>query len=219
MLRRFGSTLLELLVTIAVLAAIGGVIYINQSRSSTQIGSDVERIDRASRVLAELADAIGRTTGTGGVTSFNQVIGQANATVSANVGRLSQLTTPITTSDVNSCLYNYTSAEAGRWATPFYYRFIPQSGFLIAPGFLVQDSLIRYNNGTVALTIANRPAANDASSFGTLAMVMPNTSRADADAMAARVEGDQSGVQGAVRYNTSGTGAVTLYYHFTVRGC
>jgi len=219
MLRRSGSTLLELVVTIAVLAAIGGVIYINQSRSSTQIGSDVERIDRASRVLSELADAIGRTTGTGGATSFNQVIGQVNATVSANTGRLAQLTTPITTSQVNSCLYTYASSEAGRWATPFYYRFIPPSGFLIAPGFLVQDSLIRYNNGTVALTVANRPAANDANSFGTLALVMPNTSRADADALAARVEGDQSGIQGAVRYNTSGTGAVTLYYHFTIRGC
>lgn len=219
MLRRSGATLLELLVTIAVLAAIGGVIYINQSSSSTQIGSDVERIDRASRVLSELADAIARTTGTGGATSFNQIIGQENATVSANTGRLSQLTTPITTSNMNSCMYTYTSSEVGRWTKPFYYRLVPQSGFLIAPGFFVQDSLIRFNSAGVATTTANRPAANDASSFGTLALVMPNTSRSDADALAARVEGDQTGVGGAVRYNTSGTGSVTLFYHFTIRGC
>lgn len=219
MLNRFGTTLLELVVTIAILAAIGGVVYINASSSSTTIGSDVERVDRAARVLGELADAIGRTTGTGGATSFNQVIGQANATVSANAGRLSQLTTPITTSDLNSCLYTYSSAEAGRWSIPFYYRFIPRSGFLIAPGFFVQDSLIRYNSDGTATTVTNRPAANDARSFGTLALVMPNTSRADADALAARVEGDQSGLLGAVRYNTASTGAVTLFYHFTIRGC
>lgn len=218
MLNRKGVTLIEIIVTAMILGILGAVVYQNEA-AATKIGSDVARIDQAARVLGELADAIGRTTGTGGATSFNQIIGQANATVSANAGKLSQLTKPITSFDLNSCMYTYTNSEAGRWTEPFYHRLLPTSGFQIARGFFAQDSMIRFNAVGTPTTVANRPAQNDAFSFGTLAIVIPNVSAADAQALLNRVEGDPTGATGAVRYTPAGSGNVTVYYHFTIRGC
>lgn len=218
MLNRRGVTLIEVIVTAMILGIIGALVYQNEA-AATKIGSDVARIDQTARVLGELADAIGRTTGTGGATSFNQVIGNANSANSANSGKLSELTKPITSSDLNSCMYAFTQSEALRWIQPYYHRILPTTGFQIAPGFFAQDSMIRYNAGLIATTEANRPPANDASSFGTLAIVMPNVSASDALALLNRVEGDPTGVSGAVRYTAAGPGSVTVYYHFTIRGC
>ena len=218
MLSRRGVTLIEIIVTAAILTVIGLVVYQNEA-AATRVGSDVARIDQTARVLGQLADAIGRSTGTGGATSFNQIIGQANSTGTSNAGKLSYLSRPITVADLNVCMYNYSSAEAGRWVTPFYYRILPSKGFLIAPGFYAQDSLIRFNAIGVATTVANRPAANNARVFGTTAIVIPNVSASDALALLNRVAGDQSGVSGAVRYTSNGAGPVTVYYNFTIRGC
>lgn len=218
MLNRRGVTLIEIIVTAMILGIIGAIVYQNEA-AATKIGSDVARIDQTARILGELADAIGRTTGTGGATSFNQIIGQANATVSANAGKLSQLTTPITSSGLNSCMYTYAQAEAGRWVKPFYHRIMPTTGVQIAPGFFAQDSMIRYNGVGIPTTVANRPAQNDAFSFGTLSIVMPNVSASDAQALLNRVEGDPTGATGAIRYTPAGPSNVTVYYHFTIRGC
>ena len=216
---RRGVTLFEMVVAVTVLAVIGGVVYINQAAAS-KLGGEAANVDLAARTLAEIADAAGRVTGTGGATSFNQIIGQDKATVTANAKRLSQLSFPITTSDQNSCFYNYTAAEAGRWVTPFYYRLFPTTGFKIAPGYVAQDEMLRYNGIGVQTTLANRPDENDGRAVGTVAVVMPNTARADAVALMNRVEGDQSGVTGAVRfYPLTGSNVVTLEYHFTIRGC
>lgn len=218
MLNRRGVTLIEILVTSCILAVIGLVVYQNES-AATRAGSDVARIDQAARVLSELADALGRTTGTGGITSFNQFIGQGNSTGTSNAGKLSFLTNLITTANLNACMYPYSQSEVNRWVTPYYYRILPSTGFLVSPGFYAQDSLIRFNAVGVPTTVANRPAANDARTYGTLAIVIPNVSLSDARALANRVEGDQSGVLGAVRYPIDGSDPVTLYYHFTIRGC
>ena len=218
MLRR-GATLFEVIITVAVMGVLAVAVYLNQAASS-KLGGESANVDRAARLLAEIADAAGRTTGTGGATSFNQDIGNANANVSANAGKLSQLTTKLTNLDLNSCMYQYTTSEAGRWVRPYFYRILPTTGFNIAPGYFAQDSLIRYNEAGVPTTLANRPDANDAFSYGTLAIVMPNTQLQDAVALANRVEGDQSGILGAVRYfPRDGSTPVTLEYHFTIRGC
>lgn len=210
---------MEVLVTVGILAVIGGAIYISQATGSA-LGGQAANVDRAARVLAEIADGEGRVTGTGGATSFNQIIGQDKATVTANASKLSQLSTPITVNDVNSCGYNYTSAEVGRWRIPFYYRLFPTTGVLLAPGYYAQDQLVRYNSPGVPTTPANRPAENDGKAVGTVAVVMPNTPLQEALALAARVEGDQGGVLGAVRYfPQDGSSPVTLEYHITVRGC
>lgn len=219
MLTRRGLTLFEVVVAVSVLAVIGGVIYINQAAAS-RLGGEAANVDLAARTLAEIADAAGRVTGTGGATSFNQIIGQDKATVTANAKKLSQLSFKISTSDQNSCFYNYTAAEVGRWDVPFYYRLFPTTGFKIAPGYIAQDELLRYNSVGVLTTLANRPAESDHRAVGTMAVVMPNTARADAVALMNRVEGDQSGVTGAVRfYPLTGSDVVTLEYHFTLRGC
>lgn len=207
------------MVTVGILAVIGGAIYISQATGSG-LGGQAANVDRAARVLAEIADGEGRVTGTGGATSFNQIIGQDKATVTANASKLSQLTTPITVNDVNSCGYNYTSAEVGRWRTPFYYRLFPTTGVLLAPGYYAQDQLVRYNSPGVPTTPANRPAESDGRAVGTVAVIMPNTPLQEALALAARVEGDQGGVLGAVRFfPQDGSSVVTLEYHITVRGC
>ncbi len=218
MLIRRGATLFEVIVTVAILAVIAGAVYLNEAQASRP-GGAAANVDQAAQLLAEIADAAGRTTGTGGATSFNQFIGNANANTSANAGKLSLLTTKLTNTDLNSCMYQYTTAEANRWVTPFFYRIMPTTGFQLSPGYFAQDSLIRYSLAGVATTVANRPAANDASAFGTLAIVMPNTQLSDALALLARVEGDQTGL-GAVRYYPKdGSTPVTLEYHFTIRGC
>ena len=217
---RRGATLVEVVITVAIMAIIAGAVYLNQAQAS-KLGGSAANVDQAAQVLAELADAAGRTTGTGGATSFNQYIGHVNAAVSANAGKLSQLSRPLTASDLNSCIYPFTAAEIGRWVTPFFYRVLPETGFQIAPGYFAQDSLIRYDRNGIATTVTNRPDPNDASSYGTIAIVMPKTQLADAEALANRVEGDQSGVSGAVRLVglAPGVTEVTLEYHFTVRGC
>lgn len=219
MLTRRGVTLFEVVITVGILAVIGAAIYISEATGSG-LGGTAANVDKAARVLSEIADAEGRVTGTGGATSFNQVIGQDKATVTANASKLSQLTSPITVNDVNSCGYNYTTAEVGRWVTPYYYRIFPTTGVLIAPGYYAQDALVRYNSPGVPTTPANRPAENDGRATGTVAIVMPNTPLQEAIALAARVEGDQGGVLGAVRYfPQNGSSPVTLEYHITVRGC
>lgn len=216
---RRGMTLMEIVVTVVIVGVLGGAIYLNQAQAS-RLGTQSANVDITARTLEEIADATGRVTGTGGPTSFNQVIGQANAVVTANVSRLSQLTTPITNTQTNSCYYTFSTSEANRWITPFYYRVFPTTGFKFAPGFVAQDSMVRYNSPGVPTTIANRPSASDAFAYGTSAIVMPNTELSDALALLARVAGDQSGVTGAVRYfPQDGSNPVTLEYHFTIRGC
>lgn len=215
MLNRRGVTLIEILVTSFILAVLGLVVYQNEANAS-KVGGDVARTDQAARVLAELADAMGRNTGSGSATSFSQYIGSPTVT---NPGRLSHLTAPITSSMLNSCMYNYSTAQAGRWVTPFYHRILPTTGVQLAPGYFAQDSLIRFDAAGVPITVANRPAANDATSYGTLAIVMPSVSASDALALANRVEGDPNGISGAVRYTPNGASNVVMNYHFNIRGC
>ncbi|MEX1186499.1 MAG: type II secretion system protein [Gemmatimonadaceae bacterium] len=219
MLSRRATTLVEVIVTVAILGVIGGAVYLNQSAASA-LGGDAANVDQAARILAELADAAGRITGTGGETSFNQVIGQSSGATTANIGLLSQLTTKLTTASQDSCFYGYSGGERNRWLTPFYYRPLPTTGLKIAPGYIAIDSVVRYNSPGVPTTLANRPSNNDNFVEGTSAIVMPNTALSDAVALAARVEGDQGGVLGAVRYfPMDGSSPVQLEYHFTVRGC
>lgn len=219
MIRR-ATTLVEVIVTIVILGVIAGAVYLNRSAAS-ELGGEAANVDQTARLLAEITDAAGRVTGTGGATSFNQIIGQANAAVTANISKLSQLSTRITTSDLNSCYYTYTGGERDRWRTPFFYRLFPKNvGVKLAPGYFAQDSMVRYNSPGVPTTLANRPSNTDHFAEGTSAIVMPNTALADALALAAKVEGDKSGTSGAVRYfPKDGTSPVTLEYHFTTRGC
>lgn len=225
---RRGLTLIEMVVATGLVAIIAVVIVLSNTVDTSQRGlSDSDNIEKAARTLADLSEAVALWTnkGTGAQTSFFQVIGSNPAT-------LSQLTTPITTSDRNSCgrsspqtnSSKYAASEVNRWAGQFFRQELPPSGFLVAPGFFADDTLLRYS---AVYNAAGPPyfqqeyfSSTDHTTPGTLAIVMRNVAYVDAIALAQRVEGDTMGVFGAVRFTRNGTNApVTLEYHIGIHGC
>lgn len=226
-LARRGITLVEMVVAVAIIAIIGVTIILANASASQRSINELDNIERAARVLTDLSEAMALWTErrSGEPTSFFQIIG-------AFPGTLSQLTTPITTSDRNICgrvppLQNatrYKNAEANRWEGQFFRQELPATGFLIAPGFFAQDSLLRYS---AVFNPAGNPyfqqeyfPSGNTTSPGTIAIVIPNVKYTDAVALAQRVEGDTSGIYGAVRFpqNTTNT-PVTVEYHIAIHGC
>lgn len=193
-------TVLELAVVIAILGVLGVVIVATTSGSSAAQRSDQDRINEVASTLDQLARAMAFFEATLPKFSFKQTVG-------VYPGRLSHLTTPISTSQRNSCGAVYTSGEVALWQT-FYTREIPPTGFLIAPGFITQDSLARTPPNT-ATTLR-----------GELAIVIPNVTRADAALLARTVDGDSSGSAGTVRYTPNdGSSPVTVSYITLVGRC
>jgi hypothetical protein len=199
---------------------------VNASASQRSV-NDLDNIEKAARTLTDLSEAIALWTErrSGDPTSFFHVIG-------VNPGRLSHLTTPITTTDRNSCgpglpqqnQTRYKTPEVGRWAGQFFRQEMPTTGFLIAPGFFANDVLLRYS----AIRNASGPPwfneeyfpAGNTTTPGTLAIVIPNVAYADAVALAQRVEGDPTGSFGAVRFTPNATNTpVTVEYHIAIHGC
>ena len=228
-----GATLIEVIVAIAIAGIIAAVVGL-AIQSSSRAGGDVERIDRTATVLANLADAtvhFANADYNAAPRSFSQQVGGLNPG-GVNPGRLSQLYTPITQTDVNgitnknSCGGSFLSGQVTLWTNglnatnggPFYPRPITTAGFKIADGFFADDTLSRYNPAGV-VTKVPAGGVNDFSTPGTLAIVMRNVSIADAMSLAATVEGDQTGLTGAVRFTTSGNAPVTVYYHMVMHGC
>jgi hypothetical protein len=184
-------------------------------------------VERAARILTDLSEAIALWTErrSGEPTSFFHIIG-------TYPGKLSQLTTPITTSDRNSCglglpqqnATRFKNAEVNRWEGQFFRQELPTTGFLIAPGFFANDQMLRYSAvfnpaGPPYFAEEYFPSGNTTTP-GTLAIVIPNVKYTDAVALAQRVEGDPTGVFGAVRFLPNGTNApVTVEFHIAIHGC
>lgn len=220
--RRRAVTLLEVIVTLAILATIAGVIAISAEASSA-IGGDNKRADDAALMLARLRDAMVRwNQGGSGDSSFTYAIsGGAGGSVIQNPGRLSQLTDSITGAlpERNSC--GGTFANPTRWHHPFFYLAIPSNNprtqFKLAEGYLAEDSLQRFDSLGV-LTTATSIAQGAAGYNGSLAIVMNNVSLSDANRLASRMEGDQSGgVNSVVRF--ANTNPTTVFYHMGIHGC
>lgn len=221
-----GFTLVEMIVAIAIIGVIGVTVFVSNA-STTQRGlSELDNVEKAARTLTDLSEAIALWTErrSGPPTSFFHIIG-------SNPGTLSHLTTPITTTQRNSCargtpLNNatrYGNSQVGLWEGQFFRQELPTTGFLIAPGFFANDTLLRYSasfSPTPPHFVQQYFPTGNTTAAGTLAIVMPNVKYTDAVALAQRVEGDTMGIFGAVRFtrNTTNT-PVTVEYHIGIHGC
>ncbi len=216
-----GITLLEVVVTLAILAVLGTVI-VPAVETSSRIGGEAKRVDDAVSVLAALRDASVRyNLGSVGDASFTRVIGLVPGGV--NPGRLSHLTNQIGANDLNSCGFAYGTTQAGRWIASFHRDVIvsstPMSTYQIAPGFMADDTLARYNQSGTPLHLSST-AGNILTAPGTLAIVMRGVAISDAQALALRMEGDRSGgINSILRFTPNGTLPVTVYYHMEIHGC
>jgi prepilin-type N-terminal cleavage/methylation domain-containing protein len=211
---RQGLTLIEVIVTIAVLSIIAVPITLNYSASSRG-GGESARLDNVALKLAKLADAAGRFSGIqAGSPSYAQTLFLGGGT---NPGRLSYLTNEVTAASVNSCGGTITSGTT-LWKGPFYNWALSTAGFKIADGFFADDTLSRYDSVGNVRKVPPSSTNQNRTSWGTLAIVMQDVSRSDAVGLRTRVEGASTATTGSVRFADTGD-PVTVYYHFNIHGC
>lgn len=223
-IREKGVTLLEIVISVAIVAAIAMYVTLAVGASSRS-GGNVERVDKAAFVLSKLADATVKFANrdyNASQRSFTQQVGGLTPG-GVNPGRLSQLFIPISGTDLNSCGGAFASGQVTLWADatnggPFFPRPISTAGFNVSRGFFADDTLSRYDSAGV-VTKVPAGGTGDLSTPGTLAIVMRNVDIDDAVALATTLEGDQTGTTGAVRFTRNGTAPVTVYYHMAIHGC
>lgn len=224
---RRAFTLIEMVVAAAVVSILGLTLFLASGQTAQRGLSDLDNVEKAARTLADLSEAMALWTErrSGPPTSFYHIIGM-------NPGTLSQLTSVITTSQRNSCargtpLNNatkYGTSEVNLWEGQFFRQELPSTGFLVAPGFFANDTLLRYSAvfdaGGPPFFVEEYFPTGNTTTPGTLAIVMQNVKYTDAVALAQRVEGDTMGIIGAVRFtrNTTNT-PVTIEYHIGIHGC
>lgn len=150
--RGAGFALVEVIVALAVLLILAAVAL-------PQIAGylDQKRIEATAERLVVVRDALYKTT-----TGFRQAVG-------ANAGRLSQLSTAITTSDRDSCGATYSGGEVGRWDDqgPYVNFVIDATSGMATPIGLANNTLTRVTaGGTTKLRISWTDASlSDASAL------------------------------------------------------
>ncbi|MBA3646616.1 MAG: hypothetical protein H0W63_10625 [Gemmatimonadaceae bacterium] len=211
------------MVTVAILAVLGTVI-VPAVESSSRLGGEAKRVDDAVSVLADIRDASVRyNLGDVGLYSFTLTLGYTAGGI--NPGKISHLTNKISVSDLNACGWPYTSTQVTRWQGAFYRggaiaSTTAMSTYQIAPGFVAEDTLQRYNQSGTVTRLLGTSGSPDLKAPGTLAIIMKNVALSDATALAARMEGDQSGgVNSIVRFSSTGRLPVTVFYHMEIHGC
>ena len=118
-------------------------------------------------------------------------------------GKLSHLTTPITTADKNICGANYAAGKVSNWAGPYLSRVVPTTGFPIGIGS-VRDSLVR-----------QLISGNDS-----YVEIQVDSVKAEDAAELDRLYDNDGAAAGTVRWGaTSATGQVTLLFLRPIRGC
>lgn len=191
---RKGFTLMEVIVTLALLAVIGTIVVLTGSPESP---NDRQRYAVVSDALWDIAKAIAGNESHLTATSFRQVIG-------VYPSKLSDLTKPITGAGKNICNVAYTTpAQTSLWLNPFYRREFLTAGTPLASGFTAQDAL-------VAVSVSPTTP-------GILAIRMPGTSLRDAQGLDLTVDGASNGASGIIRY--ANTDPTSVDYYVTVTGC
>ncbi|HJQ20334.1 MAG TPA: prepilin-type N-terminal cleavage/methylation domain-containing protein [Gemmatimonadaceae bacterium] len=208
-MRRDGLTLFEVITGIAIAAILAVAIYAsfgNDTFRSTANSSAV-RSSQAASALFEIASAIASMETTNTAASFEQTVG-------AYPHALSQLTTPITNTDRNSCnrvTDVYSGAAVTAWKGPYVLTpFVPGAQTQIVSGYTVQDALVRVP--------ANPPAnPKNPELAARLQIHMASVTQADAQALDALVDQTISGTIGTVRY--AATDPTALDYELRISGC
>ena len=218
---RPGFTLIEAVVGVTIAVILSFAMYM-VAGSRRMGGSDAddraERAGQAAAVLFDIASAIAALETTNPPVSYLQTVG-------AYPTRLSQLTTPITTADRNSCdrvadAYTAAAIPAGGpaypgytlgWKGPYYIVAFSLNGSTqVASGFVVEDDMTR-----IPANVGNNPSDNDLA--GRLQIRMNNVSQLDAQALDASVDLTISQTSGTVRY--TGTDPTAVAYELRVSGC
>lgn len=193
--------MIEVLVSLAIIVVIAAIVI---SSDNPETPNDRARYDAAADALYRLAQAIAGNEPSLAATSFHQVVG-------VYPGKLSDLTTQITTAGTNICGTAYTGpiGTAGtqmyKWANaanPFYGSQLLTTGTPIATGFTVQNTLVRLN----------AVASSGANSANTMIIRMPSVTLADAKGLDLAVDGVVSGTTGIVRYSSATDPTVVDYY-------
>jgi type II secretory pathway pseudopilin PulG len=122
-------------------------------------------------------------------------------------GRLSHMTRPITSSDLNVCSNTYSPGKVGNWDGPYFDRVVPSTGLPIEIG-VIKDDIYR-----------SAVSGNDAY----LTLEISAVSEGDALEVNRIVDndGDVSGrTTGTVQWSAvTSEGLVTMYYYRPIRGC
>ncbi len=217
---RSGFTMIEVVVGVTIATVLAVAFYATFSLGGSTASEAEDRARRAgeaSLILYDLASAIAALETTNPPTSFLQTVG-------AYPNTLSQLTTPITTADRNSCnrttdAYVATIPPATLerpgytqgWKGPYYRIEFPAGGTSqIANGFILQDDLIR-----VPAVPPSNPKADEWA--GRLQMRMIGATLLDAQALDATVDNFIDGAAGTVKY--ANTDPTDVNFEITVSRC
>ena len=188
-----GFTLIEVMVALAVILILAAVAV-------PQLNGylDQKRVEAAATQLAEVRDALFNPSTT---TDFRSVI-------TANAGKLSELTTALAATDLDSCQTTFSGGQRGNWVGPYLnYAIDPTSGMATPIG--QADNLLTRN-----------PAGGGGAS-GTLRITFTNTVRLDdAQNLDLYVDGTSAFNAGTIQWTPqNGTnGLVTLHYFIVIDG-
>lgn len=180
--RRRGLTLVEIIVAVAI------ILVLTAALAPTLIGAlDRKRIERARDSLDALV------AGMSEMRADNQDW----------PGKLSHMTTPITTADRNICGAAYSAGKVSNWAGPYLSRVIPSAGFPIGVG-TARDSLVR-----------ELISGNDSY----LKIQVDSVEQSHASELDGWYDNDGAAA-GTIRWGAaSAAGQVTLFFLRPIRGC
>jgi len=196
--RRAGLTLIEIVVSLAIVAVLGAVVFQNLAAHA-----DRQRVNESIIALNGLRLSVYR---------FDSAVGRFPRTIR-------NLHTKITDTEPTICTaLNFSSkgkdgGEVGLWEVsarggPFYHYDTPQSGFPIGIG-VVSDTFTR----------DPATAANEDRSFGWLQIVVRGVTDDDVTEANLLTDRDGSATNGAVRWLADGSGTNTMTWNIPIGGC